>query len=114
MKRGTFNYIKEILGDYTYIDQYIKDRLDELEPITLEKDRRLRVLAKNKAVIKQNLESSDEDTRTIIYELYIKPYPTYTMEKLIDDFKVSCNKTKAYRLRNEFFNRVAYDLKLDI
>ena len=138
MKRSTFNYIKDILRDYPNIDKYIKEREDELRTpyrqtdlnadirgnkisdsmttmmITIEQDRRLSALERNKRVIEDNLQECDEDTRTIIEELYIVKYQRYTMEGLVEQRLISCGKSKAYDLRNRFFENIARELNLDI
>ena len=138
MKRSTFNYIKDILRDYPNIDKYIKEREDELRTpyrqtdlnadirgnkisdsmttmmITIEQDRRLSALERNKRVIEDNLQECDEDTRTIIEELYIVKYQRYTMEGLVEQRLISCGKSKAYDLRNGFFENIARELNLDI
>lgn len=145
MKKSTFNYIKQILRDYPNIDEYIAKRREELKypyrptdvnadikgnlpsdsmsnlMITIEQDRRLASLERNKKVISDNLDECGRDTETIITELYIKKYPKYTMEMLLDpDNKdkdgnplLMCGKTKAYKLRDRFFESIADDLGLD-
>lgn len=138
MKRSTFNYIKDILRDYPNIDKYIKERELELRTpyrqtdlnadikgnrisdsmtsmmITIEQDRRLSALERNKRIIEDNLQECDEDTRTIIEELYIVKYQRYTMEGLVEQRLISCGKSKAYDLRNRFFENVARELNLDV
>lgn len=138
MKRSTFNYIKDILKDYIDTDRYIKERMEELripyrevdlnsdikgsiDPnvmanlmITIEQDRRLAALERNKRVVEENLKLCDEDTRKIIEELYMKRYPRYTMDGLYHNRLISCGKSKAYDLRNAFFMNVAKDLNLDL
>ena len=138
MKRSTFNYIKDILRDYPNVDKYIKERELELRTpyrqtdlnadikgnrisdsmtnmmITIEQDRRLSALERNKRVIEDNLQECDEDTRTIIEELYIVKYQRYTMEGLVEQRLISCGKSKAYDLRNRFIENVARELNLDV
>ena len=138
MKRSTFNYIKDILRDYPNIDKYIKERELELRTphrqtdlnadikgnrisdsmttmmITIEQDRRLSALERNKRVIEDNLQECDNDTRTIIEELYIVKYQRYTMEGLVEQRLISCGKSKAYDLRNRFFENIARELNLDV
>ena len=138
MKRSTFNYIKDILRDYPNIDKYIKEREDELRTpyrqtdlnadirgnkisdsmttmmITIEQDRRLSALERNKRVIEDNLQECDEDTRTIIEELYIKKYTQYTMDGLVQNGLIYCSRRKAFNLRDAFFENVAKELNLDI
>lgn len=138
MKRSTFNYIKDILRDYPNIDKYIKERELELRiphrqtdlnadikgnrisdsmtnmMITIEQDRRLSALERNKRVIEDNLQECDEDTRTIIEELYIKKYTQYTMDGLVQNGLIYCSRRKAFNLRDAFFENVARDLNLEI
>lgn len=138
MRRSTFNYIKEILKDYPDIEKHIQRRKEELRypyrqndlnadikgkgntfnamdnlMITIDQDRRLAALERNRNIIDDNLQRCDRDTNLIIQELYIKRYPTYTMKGLIDNNLIFCSLRKAYDLRNEFFNNVADDLGLD-
>ena len=138
MKRSTFNYIKDILRDYPNIDKYIKERELELRiphraddvnadikgnrisdsmttmMITIEQDRRLSALERNKRIIEDNLQECDEDTRTIIEELYIKKYTQYTMDGLVQNGLIYCSRRKAFNLRDAFFENVARDLNLEI
>ena len=138
MKRSTFNYIKDILRDYPNIDKYIKERELELRiphrqtdlnadikgnsisdsmtnmMITIEQDRRLSALERNKRVIEDNLQECDEDTRTIIEELYIKKYTQYTMDGLVQNGLINCSRSQAFNLRNYFFENVAKELNLEI
>lgn len=137
MKRSTFNYIKQILKDFPKIDEHINVREEELRYphrqsdvnsdikssgqtdkmanmlITIDQDRRLAALERNKRIIQNNLDSADSDTRTIIYELYIVRYPKYTMSGLVNQLKIDCGRSKAFKLRDEFFENVADDLGLD-
>lgn len=136
MKRSTFNYIKQILKEYPQINNHIKRRTEELQyphrpddvnagirgnkqsdamanlMVTVEQDRRLSALERNKKVIEDNLNACGEDTETIIRELYLKRYPRYTMDGLIVQGKISCKRSKAYELRNQFFENVSEDLNL--
>lgn len=137
MKRSTFNYIKQILKDYPNIDKHIQAREEELRYpyrpadsnagikgskqsdqmatmlITIDQDRRLASLERNKRVIEHNLEHADKDTRTIIHEVYICRYPEYTIGGLAQQMIINCGRTKAFKLRDEFFENVADDLGLD-
>ena len=137
MKRSTFNYIKQILKDYSQIDDHIKRRMEELQyphrpddanagikgnaqsdsmtnlMITIEQDRRLSALERNKKVVADNLSECGKDTEAIITELYIKRYPRYTLEGLIKSGIIYCSRSQAYRLRDVFFDNIANDLNLD-
>jgi len=137
VKRSTFNYIKQILKDYSQIDDHIKRRMEELQyphrpddvnagiksnaqsdsmtnlMITIEQDRRLSALERNKKVVADNLSECGKDTETIITELYIKRYPRYRMDGLVENRLIECGRTKAFQLRDNFFENVADDLGLD-
>ena len=137
MKRSTFNYIKQILKDYSQVDDHIKRRMEELQyphrpedvnagikgngqsdsmanlMITIEQDRRLSALERNKKVVEDNLNECGEDTETIIRELYIKRYPRYRMDGLVENHLIECGRTKAFQLRDNFFENIADDLGLD-
>ena len=137
MKRSTFNYIKQILKDYSQIDDHIKRRMEELQyphrpddvnagikgnaqsdsmtnlMITIEQDRRLSALERNKKVVADNLSECGKDTETIITELYIKRYPRYHMDGLVENRLINCGRTKAFQLRDDFFENIADDLGLD-
>ena len=139
MRTSTFNYIKDILADYPRIDEYIKKREEELRyphretdlngdikgtkasydnhtnmMITIEQDRRLVLLERNKRVVEKILNESDVDTVMIINELYIKKYPRYTIAGLVDNKLVFCSRRKAYNLRNNFFEEIAKELNLEL
>ena len=137
MKRSTFNYIKQILKDYSQVDDHIKKRMEELQypyrpddinsgikgngqtdnmanlMITIEQDRRLSALERNKKVVEDNLNDCGKDTQTIITELYIKRYPRYRMEGLVENHLIECGRTKGFQLRDNFFENIADDLGLD-
>lgn len=138
MRTSTFNYIKDILADYYKTDEYIKQRENELRyphresdlnggikgtkasydnqvnlMITIEQDKRLTNLERNKQVVSNALDNSDKDTRTIIHELYLVKRPVYTMDGLLQSGKVFCSKRTAQRLRTEFFEEIANALNLD-
>ena len=81
--------------------------------ITIEQDRRLSALERNKKVVEDNLSECGDDTETIIRELYIKRYPRYTMEGLIKNGVIYCSRSQAFRLRDAFFDNIANDLNLD-
>lgn len=139
MRTSTFNYIKDILADYSKIDDYIKQREKELRNpfqerdqnarikgnkinydttanllITIEQDRRLASLARNKRIIADTINAADEETKTIIKELYLKKYPQYNIQGLIDHQLIFCSRSQAYNLRNKFFGDIAIQLNLEI
>lgn len=139
IKKATFNYLVAILRDYHYIDEHIKCRERELRyphreedinrdikgnqaahdandnlMITIEQDRRLACLERNKRLITFELDEADLDTQTIIEELYMKHRPRYTMQGLLDSRKIYCSRTRAFELRDEFFRQLAMRFDLQI
>lgn len=139
MKQTTFNYIKAILKDYPKIDRYIEEREKELrypyrpndvnsdikgmgkDPdsmglmmITIEQDRRLRSLERNKEVVEKLLVKCDEDTRIIVEELYMRQFPKYTLTGLVENHIVSCSRNTASKKRSALFHEIAKELNLDI
>lgn len=139
MRTSTFNYIKDILADYYKTDEYIKQREIELRHpyrdrdlnsdikgnrasyntadtmlITIEQDKRLAQLERNKRVISNLLDDADEDTKVIIEELYMRRWPKYTMQGLVDNGLIYCSRRKAFELQKKFFKQVAIELNLDI
>ena len=135
MRTSTFNYIKDILGDYYKTDDYIRQRELELRhpyketdvngdiqgkgtnsatterlAITIATDRRLWNLERNRNIIQSCLAESDEQTQVIIEELYLKNRPPLTLLGVSQQLFIS--KNTAYRLRNAFFERVAEELGL--
>ena len=139
MKRATFNYLRSLLADYNELEAYIQQREEELRSpwreedlnsgikgtrgsydngvdmlITIEQDRRLHNLQKNKWIIGEALEDCDEDTRIIIDELYLKKRPAYTMQGLIDNHLIFCSRAKAFRLRDYFFEELAKKFNLEV
>lgn len=139
MRKATFNYIRDILVEHPRIEEYIKKREEELRHpyresdinagikgsrqsydaldnlmVTMEQDKNLQRLKRNKVVIDSLLEEADADTKVIISELYMKRYARYTMGGLIGNGLIFVGRTKAYELRDKFFLEVAKDLDLNI
>jgi len=139
LRTSTFNYIKDILADYYKTDEYIKQREDELRyphresdlngdikgtkasydnqvnlMITIEQDRRLASLERNKRIVSNLLSETDEETATIIEELYLKKRPRYTLQGLIDSELIFCSRRTASNLRTKFFEEMAKELNLEI
>ncbi|EOL50636.1 MULTISPECIES: RinA family phage transcriptional regulator [Enterococcus] len=139
MRKSTFNYIKDVLADYPRIEEYIKQREEELRypyreddlnsgikgnragynaqdslMITIEQDRRLAALERNKRVISNLLDECCEDTKIIVQELYMRRVPKYTIQGLITNSLIFVGRTKAFELRDSFFLEVAKDLNLNI
>lgn len=138
MRKSTFNYIKDILADYPETDEHIRKREEELRypyresdinrdikgtkasydahdnlMITIEQDKRLAALERNKRVIQNVLDESDEITKTIIKELYMRKNCNNTINTLVYQKKIFVGSTKAHELRNECFKKIAIDLDLD-
>lgn len=138
MKAETFNYVKRVLKDYPDIEHYIKMREEELRYpyrpgdlndgiksnyksdkmglmlITIDEDRRLTSLQRNKRIIDQLLADCDEDTRTIIEELYMTKFPKFTMTGLVESHVISCSRNTASKKRTYFFEQVAKALNLEL
>lgn len=135
MRKSTFNYIKDILSDYYQTDAYIKQREEELRhpfieadlnssirgqgnhsvatermAITIAMDRRLWNLERNRDVVKDCLARADENTKEIIEKLYLQKNATVNLLGMSQRLFIS--KSKAYELRNDFFEAVADELGL--
>lgn len=139
MRKSTFNYIKDILTDYPKIEEYIKEREEELRypyreddlnsgikgsgagynvqdslMITIEQDQRLAALERNRRVVATLLEECCEDTKIIIQELYMRRMPKYTIQGLITNGLIFVGRTKAFELRDRFFLEVGKNLNLTL
>lgn len=139
MRKSTFNYIKDILADYPETDEHIRKREEELRypyresdinrdikgtkasydsqdnlMITIEQDKRLAGLERNKRAVADTLEEFDEDTEVIIRELYMKKRPKYTMQGLVMNGLIYCSRRKAFDLRDDFFIEIASKLNLNM
>lgn len=79
---------------------------------TIETDRRIQRLRRNEAIVQELLDECGKDTETIIRELYIKRFPQYTMQGLVDNLVITCGRNKAFTLRDKFFEEL--DRSLDI
>jgi len=79
---------------------------------TIETDRRIKRLRRNEAIVQELLDECGKDTETIIRELYIKRFPQYTMQGLVDNHKIDCGKTKAFEYRNRFFEEMDKALEI--
>jgi len=129
--------VKAVLKDYRDTDKYVRKFEEEIRvPYrendvnrdikgsstdsdtmfgtmwTIETDRRIQQLRRNEAIVQELLDECGKDTETIIRELYIKRFPQYTMQGLVDSFQIKCGKTKAFEYRNRFFEEL--DKMLDI
>lgn len=139
MRTATFNYIKAILADYYKTDEYIKQREEELRyphheldlneaikgtktvddrqvnlMMTIEQDKRLTTLERNKRIVSSVLQAADNDTKIIIEELYMKRWGKYTMQGLVTNKLIHVGRTKAFELRDKFFREIANGLNLTL
>lgn len=138
MKRSTIRTVEDILRDYPKIDKYIEQREQELRYpvtpvdenvgggraqngfndsterliITLDEDKRINALKKQRQVIDDCLDEVGEDTETIIDELYFRKRPRYTIDGLILNGLIHVSHTKAFGLRNNFVKKCAKGLGL--
>ncbi|ERL64037.1 hypothetical protein L248_1684 [Schleiferilactobacillus shenzhenensis LY-73] len=76
--------------------------------ITIADDRRLSNLERNKRVVQECLDNSDNQTITIIYELYIKQHPTLTLQGVAD--KVNLTPSAVKKRRAKFFEMMRAEL----
>ena len=137
MKKGTFEYIKQVLSEYNDTDRYIaqierglrvpwkeedvnsgiqgtKKDTDTMFGTmwTIETHQALNRLKVNKAAVDELLKECGQDTETIIRELYIKKFPNYTMTGLVEHHVVRCGRNKAIDLRDKFFENLAKALNI--
>jgi len=137
MKREVFNYIAMIVRDYSTSEMYIhqrerelmnkfqefrdenvgggraqnrKDESTERMAITLAEDRRLNNLKKNEEAVRKALESSDQITKDIIYELYLRENCILTLEGIAQKAHLSVAAVKKRRIK--FFEKVAEEIGL--
>lgn len=138
MKRSTIRKIEDILRDYPKIDKYIEQREQELrypmKPaddnvgggktslehdvgmlntlITIDDDKRINALKRQRMIIDDCLDEAGNDTTVIINELYFKKHQQYTIDGLIANHLINVSHTKAFKLRNEFITECAKGLGL--
>lgn len=137
MRRWAFKCIEGILRDYPNIPDYIKQREQELmypiqtpdenigggrsstitKPqermiITLDEDRRLNALKRQRNLIDDTLDEFGNDTEVIINELYFKKRQEYTIEGLIEQHKIFVGRSKAFELKSKFIERLGSKLGL--
>lgn len=143
MRRSTFRHIEDILRDYPKIDSYIEERENELRYpvkqidenvgggrsnkfrehqtdilITIDEDKRLNMLKKQRDVIDDCLDECGEDTATIVKELYFRKHPELTLDGMITSGMIHLSRSPAYQHRNQFIKDVAeglgiYDVNQD-
>lgn len=117
MKKQTFKKVEEVLREFPRIQEYV-DNLEAEWCIkgkkvwTIRDENRLKTLSKERAVIDNNFDDADDDTKTIIRELYFKKYPRYTLNELVAGNLVHVGRDKAYHLRDNFIKKVASELEL--
>ena len=129
--------VEAILRDYPDLETYIKNRKQELmiphreiddnvgggksskisKPqeqmiITIDADKRLKVLEREKAAVEKCFFESDTDTQIIIKELYFRRYPKYTTEGLSLNHVVNCSIRTIKRMKGAFLRRLASELDI--
>lgn len=132
--------LEELLRDYPKLPQYIKEREEEIEHpvidndenvgggraenkpkdpvgntvITMTDDRSLQQLKREYRIISKCLDESGTITVRLIQELYFDNYAKRTVPELCDQHIVPVGTTRAYELRNEFLNKLARKLNVDV
>lgn len=137
MEKWRVERVKAVLKDYRDTDKYVRKLEEEIrvpyreEDIngdikgsrsdsdtmfgtlwTIETDKQIRRLKRNKQIVEELLDECGSDTETIIRELYIKRFPQYTMQGLVEQKIILASVSTAKRLRNKFFEEV--DKQLDL
>lgn len=137
MEKWRVERVKAVLKDYRDTDKYVRKLEEEIrvpyreEDVngdikgtrsdsdmmfgtlwTIETDKQIRRLKRNKQIVEELLDECGSDTETIIRELYIKRFPQYTMQGLVDNLVIKCGRNKAFTLRDKFFEEL--DRSLDI
>lgn len=137
MEKWRVERVKAVLKDYRDTDKYVRKLEEEIrvpyreEDVnrdikgtrndsdlmfgtlwTIETDKQIRRLKRNKQIVQELLDECGSDTETIIRELYIKRFPQYTMQGLVDNLVIKCGRNKAFTLRDKFFEEL--DRSLDI
>lgn len=133
MKRSTIRKVEDILRDYPKIDKYIEEREQELRYpattgdenvgggraqykyanqtlstlITIDEDRRINALRRQREVIDDCLDGVGADTEVIVNELYFKKRQQYTIDGLIANHLVHVSRRSAFRLKNKFIEDCA-------
>ena len=137
MEKWRVERVKAVLKDYRDTDKYVRKLEEEIrvpyreEDVngdikgtrsdsdlmfgtlwTIETDKQIRRLKRNKKIVQELLDECGSDTETIIRELYIKRFPQYTMQGLVEQKIILASVSTAKRLRNKFFEEV--DKQLDL
>ena len=140
MRRAIQHAVEDILRDYPKFPQYIKEREQELlhptpdpddnvgggraenkrkdptgrSAITIADDGMLLALKKEYKAIDDCLDDSGEITTKIIQELYFKSHTGKRIVDLCEQHIIPVSTTKAYDLRNQFLEKLAKKLHLDV
>lgn len=138
MKTRTKRIIEEYLREYPETNRYLKERnLQIIYPyrqadenvgggkaqykydesvvftaISLVEDKKLNTIQHHRDVIDDCLDSTDDDTKAIIRELYFKRHQQYTIEGLVANGIVNVSRAQAFRLRDKFIQQVAQGLNI--
>ena len=137
MEKWRVERVKAVLKDYRDTDKYVRKLEEEIrvpyreEDVngdikgtrsdsdlmfgtlwTIETDKQIRRLKRNKQIVQELLDECGSDTETIIRELYIKRFPQYTMQGLVEQRIILASVSTAKRLSNKFFEEV--DKQLDL
>ncbi|WEV56681.1 hypothetical protein [Ligilactobacillus acidipiscis] len=129
MQRGLFKFIGEVVEDYPDYDKYIEQKENEITdrnrqlgvtesnseqgytPVTIGDDRSILALKRKQKAVEDALKQSDDVTRDIIYELYLRENKLYDLRGLTAHLMYS--KSQIMRLRDGFFDKVARELWLE-
>ena len=130
MEKWRVERVKAVLKDYRDTDKYVRKLEEEIrvpyreEDVngdikgtrsdsdtmfgtlwTIETDKQIRRLKRNKQIVQELLDECGSDTETIIRELYIKRFPQYTMQGLVEQRIILASVSTAKRLRNKFLKK---------
>ncbi|MGX7199209.1 integrase [Enterococcus nangangensis] len=73
---------------------------------TIESCKALNQIKRNKQAVDELLAECGNDAETIIRELYIRRFPRYKMQGLVEKRLISCGRSKAFDLRDKFFEEL--------
>jgi len=137
IRSGTKKRIEEILHDYPNMDRYINERRkalmyptkdddenvgggksskvsrpQEQMVITIDEDKQLKALEREKRAVEVSLLDSDTDTNIIAREIYFKNRPTLKIDGLIDNKLIYCGHTQAFQKKAKLIRRIAKEMGL--
>ena len=137
IRSGTKKRIEEILHDYPNMDRYINERRkalmyptkdddenvgggksskvsrpQEQMVITIDEDKQLKALEREKRAVEISLLDSDTDTNIIAREIYFKNRPTLKIDGLIDNKLIYCGRTQAFQKKAKLIRRIAKEMGL--